>query len=202
MEASLFLKDVLSMIKKYFWIILLATVIGAVVGRFVVSEGPEPSYQASSSIYIEKKLPETNAVINQSDENTRFLNTALTIIRTPMVLENVKDGLDLDMTVKDLAGKITVVNENNSQILKITADVKDANLATDIVNEAAGVFVKEIGKLIEVEKVVVVESATPGLETKIEHSRANANTAMGLIIGLIIGSLAAFALSYLSKRAR
>lgn len=200
MEASLFLKDVWTVLKKYFWLILILAILGGIIGRFVVSAGPEPSYQASSSILIEREIEETNVIINQSDENTRFLNTAQTLIKTPVILDGVKKRLNLKQSVKDLGSKINVMNENNSQIIKITVEEKNADLATDIANEISKEFINNAGKYLDIKENVVVEKAVEGGETEISHSRSNANSIMGVIIGLVLGTILAILFRTVSKR--
>lgn len=187
MEAKELLRDVLLIVKKYFWLILLFGIIGAIVGRYVIPSGPPTSYQASSSILIEKEMKETNVIINQTDETTRFLNTVQTLIKTPVILSKVQKELNIDTETKDLANQITVVNENSSNIIKITVETNDKSSVADLANTIVNVFEKESEKFLDIGKVLVVEKAVPGEETMVSHDRSLANTIMGIILGTIIG---------------
>lgn len=203
MEASLFMKDVMSVLKKYGWLMLILAVLGGAIGRFAAPEGPAPTYKASSAVLIERNIKDTNVIVNQSDENTRFLNTAQVLLRTPVILDQVKENLGTDLTVKDLITKMTVVNDNNSQVIRVMVEAESAELASGLANETLEVFTKEVGNYLDVAKVAIVEPAVPGLETEVGHSRINANTIMGVIIGVVLGALASFVLNSLTKnRAR
>ncbi|NMD68810.1 hypothetical protein HHO41_00820 [Bacillus sp. DNRA2] len=200
MEGTLLINDLMKFIKKYVWVILLFTVIGGLVGRMLVPEGPPPTYKASALVLIEKKEPEAGIVINQTDEIGRFLNTAQTLIETPVVLDNVKKELKLDESAKELADKLEVANENNSHIFRVTAEDANQEKVTKLVNSAAQNFTKVADKYLDVDIVEVVEVAKSGQESKILHTRSNANMVMGVILGLVFGALIAFIFNLTSKK--
>lgn len=194
MEESMYITNVVKTIKRYLWLIILIAIIGGIIGKFVASSGAAPSYQASSLVLIEK-LSKQNLIINQSDDNSRFLNTAQTFINTSTILEPVIKDLNLDEKVSDLSSNVTVTNENNSQLLQITVEDKNARTATKIANKITDVFVKTVPNYLDVSNLKVMEKAQYGDETKDVHTRAKADIAMGVIIGLILGVILAFILS-------
>jgi capsular polysaccharide biosynthesis protein len=189
MEAQELLREVIKFVKKYIWFVLLFGIIGALVGRYVIPSSPPTTYQASSSILIEKELKETNVIINQTEETTRFLNTVQTLIKTPVILLKVQKELGVKTETKDLANQITVVNENGSNIIKITVENTDKSSVADLANTIISVFEKEAEKYLDVGKIFVVEEAVPGQETIVSHDRSVANTIMGIILGILIGFL-------------
>ena len=94
--------------KKYFLVILLLIVIGGVVGRIMTSEAPPPTYSTSAQILLEKGNPETDdVIIYQSDENSRFYATVLTMVETPLILDTVKNNLNLEQSINELKEQIT-----------------------------------------------------------------------------------------------
>jgi capsular polysaccharide biosynthesis protein len=200
MEESLLINDIIKVIKRYFWIILLSIIIGGVVGKMIASSGPAPTYRTSALVLLEKKQEEANVIINQADEIGRFMNTAQTLVETPAVLKAVKSDLNLDESPNELANKIEVTNENNSQILRISIEDSDAKKATKIVNGTAENFSQMVNQYLDVEKSQVVAKAVYGQESQILHTRTNANVAMGVILGLVFGGILAFVLNLLSKK--
>lgn len=199
MEETLLLKEILTTLKRRFWIILLIAIIGGGIGKFIVSPGPAPTYEAFSLVLLEKQYEENKLIVNPED-NVRFLNTAQTLIDTEVILEQVKSELNLDKSLTELAGQINVTNENNSQIIRITVEDSDPELATNIVNTTTDIFQEELGKYLDVERITIIEQAKPGQELQIIHSRENANTAMGVILGLVFGTFLAFALEVFKRR--
>ncbi len=195
MEGTMLINDIIKVIKKYFWIILLFALVGSGVGKMLVPAGPEPTYKASTLVLIEKKEAEAGIVINQTDEVGRFLNTAQTLIETSAILENVKSDLKLKESTNDLAGKIDVANENNSQIIRITAEDTDPKKATNLANTTAKHFSNNLDQYLKIETAIIVNQAKNGDETKILHTRSKANIAMGGILGLVFGTIIAFVLN-------
>jgi capsular polysaccharide biosynthesis protein len=199
MEESRYITDIFKTIKKYIWVIILFMIIGGVAGKILSLNGPAPTYQAYALVLLEEQQKDSKVIINQSDANVRFLNTAQTLVYTPVVLDSVTKDLKLDYSRSDLINKITAANENSSQVMRITVEDGDAKKATEIVNKIADVFERDIKDYLNVEKVQIVERAQAGQELRIVHSRPNANILMGIIIGLVIGTLVAFVLDFFFK---
>lgn len=203
MEGTMLINDLIKVIKKYFWIILLCALAGVAIGKMMVPAGPEPTYRTSALVLIEKKEQVAGIVINQADEMGRFLNTAQTLIETSAILENVKKEIKLKESITELSDMITVANENNSQIIRITAEQTDPIKVTNIVNSTARNFSQVANQYFDdVDNVKVVQKAKRGEEIKILHTRSNANVAMGGILGLVFGCLLAFILNIKSNRTK
>ncbi len=200
MEESMLITSIMKSVKKYLWLIIIIAAIGGIAGKFLASSGPAPTYEASSLVMVEKLNDQTNVIINQSDETVRFINTVQTFIKTSTILDPVIKELKLDKNAKDLASQITVTNENNSQLLKITVEDSDPKLATKIANKTAEVLDKKVNNYFKVKTAETVEKAQPGQENQLLHTRTKANIAMGVIIGLVIGFFLSLGLSSFSKK--
>jgi capsular polysaccharide biosynthesis protein len=199
MEESMYITKIIKIFKKYLWVIALLAILGGVAGKFLASSGPEPTFQSSGIVLIKQKFNESNIIINQADDTSRFINTAQTLISTPAILTPVKKELKLKEDLKELSGKINVSNENGSHLLRISVEESSADKATKIVNKTIEVFEKEIRNYLNVDTVQVVAYAQKGQESEIIHTRPNANIIMGVIIGMLLGTFLAFILSFISK---
>lgn len=192
MEESMFIKDIVGIIKKYLWVIILVAVIGGIAGKLLASNGQPPTYQNSALVLLEKQNEKTALNINQPDDYNRFLNTAQTLVNTPVILKSVKDELGLKESVNKLTDEVSSTIENGSQVLRITVENSNAKQTTNIANKTADVFTRNIRHYLNVKSARVVQPAPSGHETPVLHSRTKANIAMGVIIGLVIGLALAF----------
>lgn len=197
MEESMFIKDIMRTIKKFFWVIILLALIGGFVGKFSASNGQPPTYQNSALVLLEKQNDQTALNINQPDDYNRFLNTAQSLIKTPVILGMVKDELGLKDSLSKLRGEINPSIENGSQIIRITVETSNAKQTTKIANKTADVFQRQIKNYLNVKSTKAVEHAQSGQETQILHSRTKANITMGVIIGIVLGMLLTFLMSTL-----
>ena len=86
-------------------------------------------------------------------------------MKSPIILNRVKDELNLSETAEDLKRKITVISENESQIVSISATDKDYSKAADIANTVVAVFKRDIDDIMgENTEISLVAKANP------EHS--------------------------------
>lgn len=200
MEESMLIKDIMIVIKKYLWVIILAAVVGGVAGKLLASHGQPPTYQNSALVLLEKQTDKTVLNINQPDDYNRFLTTAQTLVSTAAILKPVKSELGLKDSISKLDSEVSATIENGSQIINITVQTSNAKQATKIANKTAEVFQRDIKNYLSVKSAKVVEPAQAGHETRILHSRTKANVAMGVIIGLVIGLALAFILGSLGRK--
>jgi len=200
MEETTYLADLIKVLKKYLWLIVLLGIIGGVSGRMITNDAPSPTYESSALVLIKQQMKDTNVIINQTDETTRFINSALTLVNTSAILSSVKQELKLKETVYELAEKVRASNENGSYVIKLTASDDNPNQATKVANKIAEVFKRDLGSYLDVESVDVVQLAEVGQETKISPTtRTKANIIMGTMIGLVLGVFLSFVLSYFFK---
>ncbi|MDP4103598.1 MAG: hypothetical protein Q8935_01490 [Bacillota bacterium] len=194
MEESMFIKDIMTTIKKYLWLIIVLAIIGGVAGKYLASKGQPTTYQNTALVLLEKQIDKTAININQPDDYNRFLNTAQTLVNTPVFLKTVKSELGLKDSLSKLSEEVNPTIENNSQIINITVETSNAKQTTKIANKTADVFARDIKNYLNVKSAQVVEQAQSGHETQVLHSRSKASMVMGVIIGLVIGLVLAFIL--------
>jgi capsular polysaccharide biosynthesis protein len=200
MEESMLIKDIMLVVKKYLWLIILVTVIGGVAGKFLASNGQPPTYQNTALVLLEKQTDKTVLNINQPDDYNRFLTTAQTLVSTPAILKSVKSELGLKDSLSKLGSEVNATIENGSQIINITVQDSNAKRATTIANKTADVFQSDIKNYLSVKSAQIVEPAQAGHETPILHSRTKANVVMGVIVGLVIGLVLAFILGSFGRK--
>lgn len=168
---------------RHIWAILGATIAGAVIAGVVTIFLLTPMYTSTSQLYI---MSNSSIV----DLSSLQMSTSLTadyeeMIKTRPVVEKVISNLDLDVTYNELLSHVTISNEANTRIIRITVQYDDPVIARDIANEFASVSKKQIAKIMNVDEPRIVEPAIAAKE------KSSPSTSKNVIIGAMLGLIVA-----------
>ncbi|MDA2378806.1 Wzz/FepE/Etk N-terminal domain-containing protein [Bacillus cereus] len=200
MEETISLKELFHILKKRLAMILAITFIVAIVMAIISFFFMTPLYQSSTQILVNQKKQEGTAIqIGEIQSNIQLTNTYKVIIKSPVILDQVNEKLNLKMTAHDLTGKINVANEKDSQVISITVEDKNPKLARDIANATADVFKGEVAKIMNVDNVTVLSKAEVAENQSPIKPRPMLNVAIACIVGLIASVGLAFLLEYLDN---
>nr|EEK64867.1 Capsular polysaccharide biosynthesis [Bacillus wiedmannii] len=200
MEETISLKELFHILKKRLAMILAITLIVAIVMAIISFFFMTPLYQSSTQILVNQKKQEGTAIqIGEIQSNIQLTNTYKVIIKSPVILDQVNEKLNLKMTAQDLTGKINVANEKDSQVISITVEDKNPKLARDIANATADVFKGEVAKIMNVDNVTVLSKAEVAENQSPIKPRPMLNVAIACIVGLIASVGLAFLLEYLDN---
>ncbi|KKI93313.1 capsular biosynthesis protein [Bacillus sp. SA1-12] len=193
MEEEISLRELLQIIKKRIWIIIITTFIATITCGIISYFVLTPVYQTTTQLLVKPKSEQN--VINPNDisMNTQIINTYNEIIKSPVILEEVANELGLD---RDLTEQITVTTKNESQILLVTVNDTDPALARDIANTVASVFQRELVTIMNVDNVNILSKAELGIQVKPNPAL---NTAIAFVVGLMAGTGIAFLLNALDN---
>ncbi len=200
MEETISLKELFYILKKRLAMILViafgAAIVSAIISFFFMT----PIYQSSTQILVNQKKQE-GAMIQAGEiqTNIQLTNTYKVIIKSPVVLDQVNEKLNLNMTAQALTGKINVANEKDSQVISVTAEDKDPKLARDIANATADVFKGEVAKIMNVDNVTVLSKAEVAENQSPIKPSPMLNVAIAFVVGLMASVGLAFLLEYLDN---
>ncbi|WP_409290504.1 YveK family protein [Peribacillus sp. SCS-37] len=181
------LKEIMLVIKRRLLLVIILAVIGTAAGVLYTNMNqPAPLYQASSRIII--------------DANAESRATLQVIIRDSVILKKVIEQLDLPSTPEQLAGQITVMSIENSQVVNIAVVDTDPSMAAAIANTTAQVFKDEIVTIMGFKGVKILSPAE--VETAPINERSNKVILIGLIAGIIGGIGLTFLLDSLDDSLR
>lgn len=200
MEETISLKELFQTIRKRLsLIILLAVVVVATVGVisfFFLT----PVYSSTSQIIVNQSKNEQQTInTGEIQTNLQLINTYSVIIKTPAILDVVKEELNLDRSTGAINSQISVANEQNSQVVNITVQDTDPKMAADIANTVASVFQKEIVTIMNVDNVQILSPAVVTENQSPVKPQPVLNMAIGLVVGLMLGVGLAFLLEYLDN---
>lgn len=139
------LQEFLYNLRKKIPVLIIATLIGAILGGVNLIFMTKPMYESSTTLILVKSNSESNSSITQTDIvlNQKLIGTYSEIIKSRSVAKEVIDSLGIDMSVEELISSITVSSKADTEILKITVKNADNQLAPKIASTLADAFTKK-----------------------------------------------------------
>ena len=197
MNENINLQEILAVLKKRM-LLIISTTIGAIAIVAVISYFfLTPVYQASTQILVNQQNTESEFDSSDIQTTLQLINTYYVIIKTPIILSQVIENLDLDVTPAELNKQLTVSSEQNSQVVNLTVQDSESHRAVDIANTTAEVFQKEIVDLMRVDNVNILSPAVFSENAVPLRPNKSLNIAIATIVGLIVGIAISFLLEYL-----
>lgn len=158
------------------------------------------------SIYVMKPIyrAQTQILINQMNQNTisyetieselQLINTYNIIMKSPRILEQVIEQLNLNISPEQLTKMITLKNEENSKIINIFVEHEDQKKAVEIANTLAHTFKEDVTNLMKVDHITILLEAKVKKDALPVKPNIPLNIAIAIIGGFMLGSTIAFVL--------
>ncbi len=186
----------LNVLRKRYWIIILASVLGIITSLVFILNIP-PRYQAKAILLInvgrEKEViidPNTLTAAERLGQSIAQLAT------TTPVLEDVRSRLAIKESTDSLRGKIKVTLKPNTQLLEIKVTDRNPQNASQIANALALSMIDQIKSLL-----ITLEAETPTSLAIVEQAQVPTNPtvptpAQQIIIAIILSIVFAFGLAF------
>ena len=202
MNETISLQELFSVLKKSFWRILMLTITAALLAFAVSTFLIKPTYQADTQILVTPKKQENNIIdASQVQSSVTLVNTYRVIIKSPAILEKVQEEVkNAPSKLSELNNMVTVESEQNSQVINVSVQSKDAALASNVANAIAKTFSKDVQKLMNVDNVKVL--SVSGIPTVPVSPNILLNTAIATVVGFLLGVGLAFLREVLDRRIR
>ncbi|CAK6476294.1 putative capsular polysaccharide biosynthesis protein YwqC [Peribacillus frigoritolerans] len=199
MEETISITDIFKTLKKRWKLIMLLTLIAALISGTISYFLLTPVYQSSTLILVNQKQTENQLDSTQIQSNIDMINTYSVIIKSPAILEKVIDDLELDQSVEQLSGKITINSQENSQVFSLTVQDSNPAKAVEIANTVSSIFQKEIKDIMKVDNVSILAKAEIKENPAPVKPNPLLNIAIAVVVGLMAGIGLAFLLEYLDN---
>lgn len=198
MEETISLQDLFATLKKRLGLIVILTILAVIIAGVVSYTLMTPIYQTSTQILVNQEKTDASQLTNQNIQtDLQLINTYSVIIKSPAILDEVSQQLDLGLSVESLISKITVSNAENSQVVNVAVQDPDPAIAVDIANTTADVFQEKIYELMNVDNVSILSPAVLKDNPSPVAPNPMLNMAIAGVIGLMLGVGIAFLLEYL-----
>jgi len=192
--------------KKYFFVVAIAMFIFASSILVYNICFKVPKYSTYTTLVLVKNENSSKETISESiDQNDITLNQKLVstyrqIIKSKLVLNQVIENLGLEYDYKELSDEVSVTSEENTEILRITVIDVNPQRATDIANEIASVFDREVSKIYNISNVSVIDKAE--VSTVPSNINVIRDFILALLCGFVFGSAVIFVIFYFDDTLR
>lgn len=195
------LKTSFLIIRKKIWLIALITILCAGVSGLISYYILEPEYQSYTTLIMWRPQKFADTIeYNDLLLNQKLVSTYSEIIKSKVVTNELMSNLGLYFTDKELDEKINVTLLKDTEIIKILVKDKDAEVATQIANELANVFIKHVVNMMNIENIQVIDRAEiPLIPVK---PKPVINMMITSVLGILLSIFSIFVHEYFDNRVK
>src|SRR5690625_161454 len=164
------LRGLLDVLKNGVWIIIVVMILAALAGVFY-SKSKVPVYETSTRVII--------------DTDKEYMKTIMVMMKEPLVMEGVKEELNLSRSPEAIDSQIEIEQIDDSQVIKIIVTDGDPQRAARLADVTAATFKEEVADLLNFNGVQLLSGAKENKNPINDHQ--SRNVLMSLILGLVIG---------------
>ena len=143
-----------------------------------------PTYESTTKIYILNKQENASVTYSDIQLGTQLTKDYAELIQSRFVLEEVVQGMGLDLTYEQMKEKVSVTTPTDTRILAITVKDSDPVMAMKMANairEAAAVHIMNV---MDIQAVNVAETAN--MPMKKSSPSVLKNTFIGGLLGVFL----------------
>ena len=198
---------ILAVLLRGWWVIVASAILGGALA-FAYSSTTTPIFQSSASIYFSMRSATSGSDINQGSVYTQSQMLSFAqLATTSLVLDRVRDDLDVDLTNAQMRNMTSVSIPQNTVILEITAGSPDAGFASDVANSIAGNLAQVVGEVAPVDDsgtaTIVARVIQPAAPAVFQSSPDKQRDALlGAFAGGILAGLALVVWALVDTRVR
>lgn len=155
-EMEIDLKELFFVLLKKAWLILLVGILLAAGAGYYTKKYITPQYQSSSMLYV---LGKSTSITSLADIQlgTQLTKDYVVLVKSRTVLNKVIENLKLDITYEEMNAKVSVTNQTDTRIIKITATDPDPVVAKEIADEVADVAKRTMAEIMVTDEPNIVE---------------------------------------------
>ena len=183
------LKELLSLFWSKKTQIILIVLIFMLIGVIYTIGFVTPKYTSSTTLLLATSDNSTDksSTITTTDVtlNSKLVSTYSDLVHSKSVLRQVISNLGIKISEDELKNNITVTQEKDTEIIKISVTNENANIAEKVANEVAKVFTQKIQEIYKINNVHIVDTA------EVETAPSNINHPKDVMIFTFIGIVVA-----------
>lgn len=185
MEEEISLKELYQILKKHFFTIVTAILIGTVVSVMVMIFFVTPKYSSEAQLLVNQQGDANQSTIqnNEIQANIQLINTYSDILTGHSVLKQVNENLNNMYSVSTLNNAVSVNQSQNSQAFNVRVVMETAEEAQMILNEIINVFETTVQEVYKnnVTSIYVLSPAS------YNSNRVSPSLTMYILLGAMLG---------------
>jgi polysaccharide biosynthesis transport protein len=192
------IKQIISLLIKHIWKIIIATIICGILGYVISTYFIVEKFESSSLMYISSNKNAAageDLTYNEYNLNIKLVNSYSALCKTDRILNKVLDETGLDISLGSISYMISVNSVNNTEIIEIVVKNENPETATIIANAVAVVFTREIPNIIKMDNVQIIDYATVPISPV--SPNVMMNTLIAMLVGLFLSVLIIFLVEFL-----
>ena len=191
MELSIL--EIIHILVKKIWIIILATVMGFSAAFLVSTFLIAPTYTSSCQMYVNPGNAESTTGTYIGDYSDlqyaqKLVNSYIIILKTDTFLQNVADTAGLPYSPSQIRAMLSLSSINNTEFFEVGIESRNANDSYTLVRTITDLAPSEIMRIRESDSVKIVSPATN------PTAPSSPNILLNAIIGAMLGFVAAAAI--------
>lgn len=189
-------------ISKLFIIGVIVVVVG-IIGCLYAILFQVPMYNSYTTLVLTRVSDDKNTTTNLTNDitiNSKLVSTYSEIIKSSRIMNEVIDTLALDYSVDEMNKIVTITNVKDTELIKISVDTPDASLSSDIANEIALVFSKEIADIYEISNLTIIDKAVEANDPY--NINIFKQVLLYLAIGFVLALVIIFVMYYFDNKIR
>lgn len=191
------LKDIMRIIRKRIWWIVLIVILGTTAAGIISYTLLTPVYQASTKLIVNQSddtVQYQQLSLNDINTYIRLIDTYKEIMLTPRILDRVVEKHpEFNLDAEQLARKVNVSSVNNTQVMTVQVTDESYNRAAEIANAVSYTFQEEIPNIMRVDNVTILNEAKYSNTAK----PIKPNPLLNIAIAFVVSMMAAFGLVFL-----
>lgn len=202
-ETTIDLKDIAYILKKHMKMLIALPVIAALLAGIVSFFLLTPIYQANANILVNRPANEVTSSINPNDITAyqKLVSTYAEMAKLDIVYQEAGKQIGLDeKATKALASTISVSPKGDTQILTISVQSEDPELAQQYVGALAQALKATGAEKIGQDNIQLLDA--PALPKSPVAPNKVMNVAIAFVLGAMIAVFIAFLIEYLDTRVK
>ncbi|MEG1742855.1 MAG: polysaccharide biosynthesis tyrosine autokinase [Clostridia bacterium] len=196
MENSIDVKTLFTNLKEHIFIITFMMFLAAFFTALVYTYFVPSEYTSKAMLYVENKVDSTSPGFVNNDDimaAQQLVKNCKELFLSPTVLDDVINGLELDMSRDDLKKIVTVDSVNSTEIMQIGVQTTNPYLAAQIANKFIEASYKEFKRVIKTGSIEIVDYG------KVITTKSYPNTTMAVLIVSFLAALVTYGITFFAE---
>lgn len=189
------LLEYLYVIRKRIWIIISITLVAALTSSILSIFVMKPVYEAKVTMIIGRTPNSDKDKVQYNDilMYQKLVKTYAELAKSRLISEETIAELQYDMEPETLQNSLKVTPKGDTNILELSVENGNAEMAMNLSNGVSKVFVDNVRKMLNAEDVKILDKA------KLPKSPVKPRIALNIAIAAFLGLMASMGLVFLME---